>query len=108
MTSVTILRKDHKILGYQVEGHSGYGESGTDVVCSAISILAYTGINTLVYKYKYSVEFVINDGLISLELSDKVLDNSIEAQVVLQTIITGFESVQESYSKYITLKNREV
>jgi len=108
MTNIVVLWKDNKIFGYKVNGHSGYAESGNDIVCSAVSILAYTGINTLIYKYKYAVDFVINDGLISLELSETILEHSEEAQVILQTIITGFESIQESYSKYITLKNREV
>ena len=37
MTTVTFLTEDERIIGFDVHGHSGWGESGEDIVCSAIT-----------------------------------------------------------------------
>ena len=41
MTKVTFTEND-EILSMRIEGHAGYSEYGTDIVCSSVSILAYT------------------------------------------------------------------
>ena len=33
MTTVTFLTEDARIIGFDVQGHSGWGESGEDIVC---------------------------------------------------------------------------
>ena len=37
MPTVTILTEDARIIGFDVQGHSGWGESGEDIVCAAIT-----------------------------------------------------------------------
>ena len=37
MTTVTFLTEDARIIGFDVQGHSGWGESGEDFVCAAIT-----------------------------------------------------------------------
>ena len=37
MTTVTFLTEDARIIGFDVQGHSGWGESGEDIVCPAIT-----------------------------------------------------------------------
>ena len=37
MTTVTFLTEDARIIGFDVQGHSGWGESGEDSVCAAIT-----------------------------------------------------------------------
>jgi len=37
MTTVTFHSADRRIDGFTVEGHSGYAEEGSDIVCAAIS-----------------------------------------------------------------------
>ena len=37
MTTVTFLTEDARIIGFHVQGHSGWGESGEDIVCAAIT-----------------------------------------------------------------------
>ncbi|MCT4661626.1 MAG: ribosomal-processing cysteine protease Prp [Tissierellales bacterium] len=108
MVRVELLKHDHQVFGYEVSGHAGYAESGQDIVCSAVSILAYTGINTLLDRYECSITYEIDEGYILLKLEQETLENCKEASVVLETIAVGFESILESYPEYITLKSREV
>ena len=37
MTTVTFLTEDARIIGFDVQGDSGWGESGEDIVCAAIT-----------------------------------------------------------------------
>ena len=37
MTTVTFLTEDARIIGFDVQGHSGWGESGEDIVGAAIT-----------------------------------------------------------------------
>ena len=37
MTTVTFLTEDARIIGFDVQGHSGWGEPGEDIVCAAIT-----------------------------------------------------------------------
>lgn len=37
MTTVTFLTEDARIIGFDMQGHSGWGESGEDIVCAAIT-----------------------------------------------------------------------
>ena len=37
MTTVTFLTEDARIIGFDVQGHSGWGESGEDIFCAAIT-----------------------------------------------------------------------
>lgn len=37
MTTVTFLTEDARIIGFDVQGHSGWGEFGEDIVCAAIT-----------------------------------------------------------------------
>ena len=37
MTTVTFLTEDARIIGFDVQGHSGWGESGEDIICAAIT-----------------------------------------------------------------------
>ena len=37
MKTVTFLTEDARIIGFDVQGHSGWGESGEDIVCAAIT-----------------------------------------------------------------------
>lgn len=34
-------------MGFSIQGHAGYGEEGTDIVCAAVSSAAYLVGNTL-------------------------------------------------------------
>lgn len=40
MTTVTFHRADHRLDSFRAEGHSGYAEAGSDIVCAAVSAAA--------------------------------------------------------------------
>ena len=48
MTTAKFLFSDDVIISFELSGHSGAGEEGTDIVCSAISSAVYMAANTII------------------------------------------------------------
>ena len=42
MTRITLFRSRSHAIGFEAEGHTGYAEEGSDIVCAAISALLWT------------------------------------------------------------------
>ena len=48
MTHITFFKNSEKeITGFYSAGHAGYAESGSDIICSAISVLTINTINSI-------------------------------------------------------------
>ena len=109
MITINIVRdKSGFIWQYIVDGHAGFAEEGSDIICSAVSTVAYTGINALeelVGIKNYGIEkgymicSVPTD--ISPELKEKV-------SIILETIVVGFKQLQLTYEDYVSVLDEEV
>lgn len=108
MTKIVFYKRQNNIVGFESKGHAGYADAGEDIVCASISILGYTCINAIVFKYLAKADYQVKDGFISLRLKEGNEEIMEKIQVVFETILTGFESIKEEYPKYITLKCEEV
>ena len=42
MTTITVFYRGERIAGFRAKGHSGYAESGSDIVCAAVSAITQT------------------------------------------------------------------
>ena len=52
--------------GFTLKGHSGFGESGNDIVCAAVSSAAYLTANTITDVCGIDAEVCAEDGLMTL------------------------------------------
>ncbi len=103
MTNITVEKNgDRHIL--HIEGHAGYGTHGNDIVCAAVSILGYTWLNELLImeerKQVKNVSYEEDNGKLLIEFSGG--DNAVNT--AYETILTGFEALQQNYSENISLK----
>ena len=62
MTTAKFLFSDETVISFELSGHSGAGEEGTDIVCSAISSAVYMAANTIIEIMKLNPETVVRDG----------------------------------------------
>ena len=109
MISVTIYRTKDVINGFIVEGHAGFAEEGSDIVCASVSILSYTALNSLNLVAGVNTEFINYDvdeetGFMSMRTNV----NNDKTDVIYRTFMVGIELLLEDYSDYITLKFEEV
>ncbi|MBR2523511.1 MAG: ribosomal-processing cysteine protease Prp [Clostridiales bacterium] len=106
MITVIIDRSsgDNSIRGIYVSGHSGYAESGSDIVCAGISTLCYTAANALEDICGYDNEEFLTvheseDDDVNLRIavpehgSEQQRQN---AQVIMRTAELGMISVASS------------
>jgi hypothetical protein len=91
----TFYDKD-TLKGFKIIGHADYGEHGKDIVCAAVSMLAYTTVNSL-DRYNYEVDF--SDDGETMELLVKNPSN--DSEVILNTFSTGIRTLTQSYSDFV-------
>ena len=112
MTEIDIVKNDGYIVSYRIQGHTGYAEEGNDILCSAISFISQTVILSLneVCKIKSEdINFRIDDGYLGMCLNFNLSKEKLEcSEIVMNTMLTGFKSLLETYPEYITLNIEEV
>jgi uncharacterized protein YsxB (DUF464 family) len=107
MLNVTFGQKDNK-LTLSLEGHTGYAETGKDIVCSACSILAVT-VAQFVYEAEKSgylkssavIKLHSGDTVVSCEPKDEML---IDIQNVYLFAQKGYELLAHNYPQHVELK----
>ena len=62
-----------ELVGFEISGHSGYSESGSDIVCAAVSSAAYMAVNTMTDVIGADVDLAVNErtGYMSAMVSEK-------------------------------------
>ena len=68
MTKVTFFKRDGIYYGFKETGHTGYGESGDDILCSALSAMTMLIINTVEISYASRVDYTIDEETTDIEL----------------------------------------
>ncbi|MEE1076595.1 MAG: ribosomal-processing cysteine protease Prp [Acutalibacteraceae bacterium] len=108
MTKVNLLTlANGDLVGFRITGHSGFAESGSDIVCSAISSAAYMTANTVTEIIKVSAEIDVNeaDGGMLLRVFQK---DATACRDILQGFKLHMLALEEQYSDYMIVNNTEV
>ena len=61
MTTITFYKTDGFYYGFEEQGHTGYGESGEDILCSALSSMTMLLINAIEVSYDCVVDYTIDE-----------------------------------------------
>ena len=59
---IVFFRSNGIYYGFEEQGHTGYGEAGDDILCSALSAMTMLIINAVEIGYASDVDYDINDG----------------------------------------------
>lgn len=105
MTCVSFFTQSDIILGFELTGHSGYSDAGTDIVCSAVSSAAYMTVNTVTDVLMLDPDIELQDGYMCMKLKR---DDALGAQDILKGFMLHISSLSEQYNDYITVNNSEV
>jgi len=111
MTDITFFKSGERITRMICEGHTGFGESGEDIVCSALSSIVQTGALGMLMVVGANVEVVRDDKRAYLELVvPQNLDpnKAHDVQVIFATMLCGVSDLYSEYSDYINLEVRDV
>ena len=96
---IKVLIKKNKIT---ISGHSGYEESGKDIVCAAVSSTVITSINAILSIDNTSIKVIEGD-----ELSIEILKDIDVVNILLKNMINMLMELEDDYKDYITVKKEE-
>ena len=109
MIRVQIVKAGNHISGFQISGHAGYAQHGQDIVCAAASFLAITVVNSLELQLGKEGTVKSEDGYLYYRLPQGLTEQELEtAQIILRTLVTGYQNLKEEYPKYISIQNLRI
>ena len=104
MITVSFYVKKETV-GFELSGHSGYAEEGSDIVCAAVSSCAYMTANTLTEILGLNPEIEVSDGYMKLILSDS---DALKAQNIMNGFRLHINALADEYPGYIACKTRNI
>ena len=118
MTTVTFYKTNGFYYGFEEKGHTGYAESGEDVLCGALSAMTMLIINTIEVSYDARVDYTIDEKTTDIRLIAKSALPKYESDEKKQFAISGLiqsyfyqlMDLVEDYYEYLDVKvmDREI
>ncbi len=93
------------LVGFHISGHSGYAESGSDIVCAFVSSAAYMAANTITDVICADAQAEDSDGDMLVRVQEKDADL---CKDILEGLKLHLESTEEQYPDYLTVTYTEV
>lgn len=103
MTRIRILRQQNKTTMITLTGHADY-DPGHDIVCSAISLLAYTLINYLL-EYHPEALPVYQDDPGNFVICVSTAESSPEVNAAIQMFEIGAVSLAGNYPENVEVQH---
>ncbi len=103
MILAKVFSSGKKLVGFEISGHSGYANEGSDIICAAVSSCAYMVVNTVTDIYHIGADIELHDGFL------KFLVPSSKAEE-LQKLFSGFElhlkALAEEYKSFLKVESK--
>lgn len=108
MIKITFFKNKEFLIGFEINGHSGYAEQGSDIVCAAVSSMTQMAVVGLekILKLKVNVRKDEKKGYLICKLSKK-LDEIAKAQDILKTLKISLEDIIKDYKKYVSMEVKD-
>ena len=68
MIRATFYIRNNQPEGFVIDGHSGYAESGHDIICAAVSSAVYMAVNTITEILGADITADVDDGYMKIML----------------------------------------
>ena len=115
MTTITFYKADGYYYGFEEQGHTGFAESGDDILCSALSSMTMLIINAIEVSYASNVEYTIDEETTDIRLIAKSALPKYEPDEKRQYAVSGLiqayfyqlMDLVEEYYDYLDVKEIE-
>ena len=115
MTTITFYKTNGIYYGFEEQGHTGFAESGEDILCSALSAMTMLIINAIEVTYASSVDYTIDEETTDIRLIAKSALPKYESDEKKQFAISGLiqayffqlMDLVEEYYDYLDVKEIE-
>lgn len=102
MTLIKFFESRGTVTGFEIEGHTGAGRYGNDIVCAAVSSAALMAVNTITEIIGAKARVTQNDGFLSIKLSEQDAKNCRQVLEGLRLHLTELGRRYENNIKVIT------
>lgn len=92
---------DGLINGFEISGHSGYAEEGEDIICSAVSSVAYMVTNTLTEIMDLNPEIEVEDGYLKVLLNK---EDAKKPEDILKGLLLHLEQIEKEGPEFIKIE----
>ena len=108
MIQITVFKDKDCYTGFCMKGHAGYAQSGQDIVCSAVSVLAINTVNAI-EQFTQDTYIIDADeeagGSLEFHFSEAPGHDSC---LLMNVMVMGLESIADSYGEFIQIDMEEV
>ena len=102
MTRCEFFSENDRITGFSISGHSGYGESGGDIVCAAVSAVVTMAEATINDVCGTQAKVRVREENASIRLTlPATCDEEEAVQAVLAGMMLTLISLRDDYPDYI-------
>ena len=110
MINILVIKDKQNIKFIEAKGHSGYAESGSDIVCSAVSTLIQNLANGLTEIVKIQTKVIIDEETphMSIELLENDIRKLSYAQVLMQSTLLSLKQIADEFNKFIKIKEKQL
>ena len=115
MTTVVFYKTGGIYYGFEEQGHTGYGESGDDVLCAALSSMTMLLINAIEISFASNVDYTIDEKTTDIKLIAKSALPKYEKDEKKQYAVSGLiqayffqlMDLVEEYYEFLDVKEVE-
>lgn len=93
------------LVGFVMEGHAGDADPGEDIVCAAVSSVAYMTANTITEIIKADTEVAVEDGMMFVKVA---AGDALRCRDLLTGLKLHLIGIEEQYPDRIQVNYLEV
>ena len=115
MTTVVFYKTGGVFYGFEEQGHTGYAESGDDVLCAALSSMTMLLINAIEVSYACDVDYKIDEKTTDIRVIaksalpkyEKDEKKQFAASGLIQSYFFQLMDLVEDYYEFLDVKEIE-
>ena len=114
MTKIVFYKSGGVFYGFEEQGHTGYGESGDDILCAALSSMTMLIINAIEVAYASEADYIIDEKTADIKLIARgaIYDEDEKKRYAISGLLTAYyyqlNDLTEEYYDFLEVEEREV
>lgn len=98
MITIKYQKQKDQIKKIIISGHANYDDLGKDIVCAAVSSIAFTTINILL-KLEKNIQYKKEQNKIKI----KIIQNDKELDLIIKNLIETLQELRQQYPKNLKI-----
>lgn len=102
MISISFTGANGSLTGFEIKGHSGYADEGSDIVCASVSSAAYMAVNTVTQVLGIKAQAKVSDAYFYFSAYG---ESDARVNDILEGLRLHLRQLSGQYPAYVTILN---